>query len=396
MNNIENTATLSVRNFAQIASGQVEFGDFTLLVGAQASGKSLFLQLLKLLVDKDQISNTLKTNGYDWGKNSKLLLELFFGEGMSNIWKRNTEVIFGSSKALSADYFLLKQGRPTAKEKEENLFYIPAQRVTAMYQGWPRSFGAFEIGDPYVLKSFGETLRILMERESTNGHGGQSDVFPRLGRMSSALREEIDKAIFYGAKVKLDKSTLKRRFMMHISESELPIMSWSAGQKEFLPLLLSLYHLIPSSKVSRKDNLEWVVIEEPEMGLHPRAIQAVLLLCFELMERGYKVVISTHSPVLLELAWTMNYVQSMNGNAKDLAQLFATNKTSLKKLYQTIIDNKTFKTYYFQRNEGGVVIKDISSLDAGSDDTAEANWGGLSEFASRAAEVIAKLAAHHG
>jgi hypothetical protein len=141
-----------------------------------------------------------------------------------------------------------------------------------MFQGWPRSFGAFEIGDPYVLKSFGETFRMLMEKESANGNSGQSDVFPRLGRMSSPLREEIDKAIFYGASVKLDKRTLKRRFMLHVGESELPIMSWSAGQKEFLPVLLSLYYLIPSSKISRKDELEWAVIEEPEMGLHPRAI----------------------------------------------------------------------------------------------------------------------------
>ncbi|RME05128.1 MAG: ATP-binding protein [Bacteroidetes bacterium] len=386
--------TLAVRNFAQISSGQVEFGDFTLLVGPQASGKSLFLQLLKLLVDKDHISDTLKTFGYDWGKNSKHLLELFFGEGMSGIWKDNTRVEFDKIEATSSDFFLPKPGRPSAKVKEENLFYIPAQRVTTMFQGWPRSFGAFEIGDPYVMKAFGETLRILMEKESGNGQTTQSDVFPRRGKMNKPLRDEIDRTIFYGASVKLDKRTLKRRFMLHVGDSELPLMSWSAGQKEFLPLLLSLYHLIPPSKVSRKGEIEWVVMEEPEMGLHPKAIQAVLLLCFELMERGYKVVISTHSPVLLELAWTMNYIQSMNGTAEDLAQLFATKRTSLKKLYKTIIDEKAFKTYYFQRGEGDVTIKDISSLDAGSDDAAEADWGGLSEFASRAAEVIAKLAAH--
>ncbi|NUO00298.1 MAG: ATP-binding protein [Saprospiraceae bacterium] len=390
MKNKGSTHTLSVTNFAQIESGKVVFGDFTLLVGPQASGKSLFLQLLKLLVDKENISSILKTNGYDWGKNSKHLLELFFGEGMSGMWKQNTIVEFDKAKVTSADYFLPKQSKLS---REESLFYIPAQRVTTMIQGWPRSFGAFEIGDPYVMKAFGETLRILMEKESGNGHG-QSDVFPRLGKMNSSLREEIDKAIFYGATVKLDKRTLKRRFMLHLGDSELPLMSWSAGQKEFLPLLLSLYHLVPSSKVSRKEDIEWVVIEEPEMGLHPKAIQAVMLLCFELLERGYKVVISTHSPVLLELAWAMNYVQSMNGKAEDLATLFATKKASLKKLYTNVIDNKSFKTYYFQRNKSEVLTKDISSLNAGSDDAAEATWGGLSEFSGRAAEVISKLAAH--
>jgi predicted ATPase len=383
--------TLSVTNFAQISSGKVEFGDFTLLVGPQASGKSLFLQLLKLIVDKDNISNTLKTTGYDWGKNSKDLLELFFGEGMSGIWKADTTASFNKTKIASSDYFLPKQGKAS---KVEHLFYIPAQRVTTMFQGWPRSFGAFEIGDPYVMKSFGETLRVLMEKESSNGHGGQTDVFPKLGRLKTPLRQSIDDSIFYGASVKMDKSTLKRKFLLQVGEQKLPLMSWSAGQKEFLPLLLSLYHLTPSSRVSTKSDIEWVVIEEPEMGLHPRAIQSVLLLCLELVGKGYKVVISTHSPVLLELAWAMNFIQQYKGSADDLSEMFSIPKSSMKDVFKKVINEKVFKTYYFERGDMGVNIKDISSLDAGSEDPGISDWGGLSTFASKASDIISKLAAN--
>lgn len=42
---------LSVQHLAQIDRAQVDFGDLTLLVGPQASGKSVFLQLFKLLKD---------------------------------------------------------------------------------------------------------------------------------------------------------------------------------------------------------------------------------------------------------------------------------------------------------------------------------------------------------
>jgi predicted ATPase len=42
---------LNVGNFGPIKSADVEFGDLTVLVGPQATGKSIFLQLLKLLVD---------------------------------------------------------------------------------------------------------------------------------------------------------------------------------------------------------------------------------------------------------------------------------------------------------------------------------------------------------
>ena len=37
---------LKVENFGPIGKAHVEFGDLTILVGAQASGKSLFLELL--------------------------------------------------------------------------------------------------------------------------------------------------------------------------------------------------------------------------------------------------------------------------------------------------------------------------------------------------------------
>ncbi len=47
---------LKVANFGPIAKADVAFGDLTFLVGAQASGKSLFLELLKLVEDKMPLS----------------------------------------------------------------------------------------------------------------------------------------------------------------------------------------------------------------------------------------------------------------------------------------------------------------------------------------------------
>lgn len=44
---------LEVQSFGPIGKVSIEFGDLTLLIGPQASGKSIFLQLLKLLVDKN-------------------------------------------------------------------------------------------------------------------------------------------------------------------------------------------------------------------------------------------------------------------------------------------------------------------------------------------------------
>ena len=55
---------LEVQSFGPIGKVSIEFGDLTLLIGPQASGKSIFLQLLKLLVDK--IISGIKTRPIFW------------------------------------------------------------------------------------------------------------------------------------------------------------------------------------------------------------------------------------------------------------------------------------------------------------------------------------------
>ena len=47
-----------LKSFGPIDEADVHFGDLTLLVGPQASGKSIFIQLLKLLLDKNNIRKT--------------------------------------------------------------------------------------------------------------------------------------------------------------------------------------------------------------------------------------------------------------------------------------------------------------------------------------------------
>lgn len=52
--------SLCVQNFGPIKNVDVNFGDLTILIGPQASGKSLFLELFKLIKDKAHIVSTLK------------------------------------------------------------------------------------------------------------------------------------------------------------------------------------------------------------------------------------------------------------------------------------------------------------------------------------------------
>jgi len=379
---------LTIKSFGPIEEANVHFGDLTLLVGPQASGKSIFIQLLKLLIDKNHIRKILEQYNYIWGKDVDNTLDLYFGEGMSKIWKPNTDIQL-DGKPYSKSFLLpSKTGRigKTTKD-EESLFYIPAQRILSVSDGRPKNFMEFDISTPYVLRQFSETLRQLLQ----NGMGKSESIFPISNRLKEPLRQSFNDSIFHDGKVVMDERTGQKKLRMEVQGMSVPFITWSAGQKEFMPLLMGFYWLCPPSKVSRKDNYKYVVIEEPEMGLHPHAIKSVILQIIDLLSRDYKVIISTHSPVVLEFAWAFNLLKKSKVSDDALFDLFEIKKTTAtKRLFENILSKKEINTFYFSRESNKVISRDITTLDAGSEDEAISEWGGLSQFSGRATDVVSK------
>jgi AAA domain, putative AbiEii toxin, Type IV TA system len=373
---------LSVTSLGQIKKAEIVFGDLTLFIGPQATGKSILLQLIKLLLDREDVIRVIKKTGYDWSGDTFNFIEFYFGEGMGNIWSKDTK-IYADKKLVNLDELLKENSR-----KKEELFFMPAQRVLTIENGWPRSFTSFEVGDPYVVRNFSEHLRLLMQQ----GLGSKgSTIFPQKGRLKQELRDALDDSIFHGAQVELNTTGMRKRIQINMKGNPLPFMAWSAGQREFMPLLLGLYWLMPASKTSKKSDIHWVAIEELEMGLHPRAILSVILICLELMHRGYHLLISTHSPVLLEAVWAIRSLQEENPNPKYLYQLFGMKPSPpITELFENIIKNKKLLTYYFDLEKDGVYVRDISSLDPFDIDSAIADWGGLTSFSSQASEVVSQ------
>ena len=373
---------IKLTSLGQITEADISFGDLTVFVGEQASGKSILLQLVKLILDAGDITQTLKKHGFDWQKKAEDFLFLYFGEGMEKIWDNTLTKITVDNEAFLLDKVLEKKGRKKAK----SLCLIPAHRAMTLKDGWPRAFTDYAIGDPYVVKRFSEDLRLLMEAGLGSGEGA---IFPQEGRMNKTLRDLIGKSIFGEAEVKLDRSGLRKRIVLEVEDTQLPFMTWSTGQREFTPLLLGLYWLMPSGKARKKDNINWVVIEEPEMGLHSKAISALLTVFLELMRRGYKVIISTHSAQILELVWAIRLIaQSKNAPARLRQLLDLKPNVFSKNLTETVLNGKIFKTYYFSRQDKIVNVKDISTLDAEDPDKSVSDWGGLTLFSTKSADVV--------
>ena len=69
---------LIIKNFGPITDLNIELGDLTILLGPQASGKTLFLQILKLLIDKDHILETLTRYNYVTDKQPDKILNYYY------------------------------------------------------------------------------------------------------------------------------------------------------------------------------------------------------------------------------------------------------------------------------------------------------------------------------
>lgn len=379
--------TLHVRNFGPLLDANIRLDDLTVLVGPQASGKSLFVQLLKAVCDAGAIRYDLKQYGFDWIHGQSIEADycaLYFGGGL--------ETLVGKSTTIAQDGRTIdfrRVAKPSgAASRIPTVFLVPAQRVLVLQDGWPKPFMGYVTGDPYSMRHFSDSLRTLMEKYFS----ADAKIFPHAKWLKAGLKKKVNESIYVNAELTLASDGLRKRVMLspNPSGSALPYNAWSAGQREFTPLLLALYWLMPSARLLRRDALEIVVIEEPEMGLHPQAIVSFGLLVLELMARGYRVVISTHSPVILDLVWAIRELKAISEREATtaLAQIFGVEGDAQVRRVLKAALHKDYSTYFFDRTNTGVVAKDISSLEPGAEDADVSGWGGLSGFSGRTADIV--------
>jgi hypothetical protein len=377
---------LTLKNIGPLEEAAIQFGGLTVLVGPQGTGKSIFLQILKLMLDAGPILGFFAEHGLNWHKDLGSFLELYLGEGTKGIWQRGSSQVIWQGQHVDLEKFV--KSKRVGDRPEETSFLIPAQRVLAFSRdGWFRPFNDYKAGDPFSVRDFSEKLRRLMESDI----GRAETIYPQSRRLKPEIEEIISASIFGGFQLELATSAPQKRLVLHGHETEIPFMVWSAGQREVVPLLLGLYRLLPSTKVMRLGSVRWVMIEEMEMGLHPKAIAAMFFIIMELMWRGYRVCLSTHSPQVLDLVWALRNLRELKADPRDVLAIFDVKHTAASiKLAETALKQSN-RVYYFDPLSRKVL--DISTLDPAADDLPEAGWGGLTELSGKVSDIVARVAA---
>ncbi len=371
---------LSVKNFGPIKKADIELGDITVFVGPQASGKTLAAQLLVYFLDTEPMIKEMKKFGYSIVTQNDLLDAFFTPEGSSAYIRNKTKVVFGGKQLSPPNVPLIKAHRIT-----HSVLYVPAQRSSLILGGYPLSFESLPAKLPFPVRFFSaflsEQLRLIPPGD---------EVFPRSLRFKETLRKLLHFNILMGSNFVLDKDKYTQRLTLYaqMDSKRISLDAVASGLRESLPILLSIQEVLSHKK--KKFNF---IIEEPETNLHPNAIKAIITLFMHLVHKDHKLIITTHSPFVLELIQFFKLAAQkypeQKGKRKisniiaDLLDLHGIRNMSVRDFLPI---DKDIKVYFFHRTADKLTeVKDISDL------TSDTDWGGLSSFTVNIADTYEKI-----
>ncbi len=104
---------LKMEHVGPLECADIQLGDLTVLVGPQATGKSIFLQFLKLLVDAGPVAKQLRKHGLQWDRRPDTFLDTFLGEGMRATWSEGqSRLTVNGANVVSLERLVQRPGGP--------------------------------------------------------------------------------------------------------------------------------------------------------------------------------------------------------------------------------------------------------------------------------------------
>ena len=335
---------LKVDDFSCIAKADFEFGRFNVLIGPQASGKSVLSKLayffIELLSDQyepmleqksfEHFSEDVKTRFAEWfpvpawGK-KKFSIQFELGTFKLKLMRTSYD---GSTKDNLRFWAspLVKEHYKRTLELAKVFRQRSEKRTQAPYSdyelNWEIQLAATkllqkDLGDDFVFyqtfvpagRSFFTTLgRAFMAFDQGRA---LDPITVRFGRLYSSFHDE-SRFFSRGVRtVKVDEELAailggsitwegERPFLASEDGRTVPFSALSSGQQELLPLIIAIssFRRVPSSKSEPRPHM--LYIEEPEAHLFPSAQSRLMQGLAALVgNNARRLLITTHSPYVL-------------------------------------------------------------------------------------------------
>jgi hypothetical protein len=341
--------TLTVRDFSCIDHARLELSRFTILIGPQASGKSVLSKLVYFFQDalngqiagadvesdfegwKDRVSADFKRwfPPSAWGS-KKFHIEFESGPIVITIdrkksYKKPSDGFHITFSTFFVEFFNrtsenFRSALIKANEREDvasyvrwevmwqvrndarkqlsavigddyiaNQMFVPAGR--AFFTSVGKAIAAFDRGgflDPATL-AFGRYWAAMRDNDPL----GFSEVgFPR---SNAKLMTEI-----FGGELKVDRDL---EYVLSPDGRRVPLGALSSGQQELLPLWMTLERYFSEDERGSQPLTSMMYIEEPEAHLFPHAqsmlIEYLASKLYVPAKNGRRMLITTHSPYVL-------------------------------------------------------------------------------------------------
>lgn len=269
---------VDIENFRSIYKASVPLSPFTLLVGANGSGKSNFLKLLKMLSSDPSTSNSALISALSKEKHYSYISDhqkiVIFGKDTNSPIYTIDEQLVSSSESVSN---FISKSTPNRPQELSNI------KIFALN---PQVAGQEEsLVDYPRIEEDGHGIVQVLDSLKT---GDREDLFRKIEETLKSYIPEIEKLSFVpGKNVK----------SLQVREKHIPnpvlVKDLSEGTQLMLLMITLLYQENPPSLIC---------IEDIDRGLHPRLFQRVIELCFELSSRkdGVQIIATTHNPYLVD------------------------------------------------------------------------------------------------
>ena len=250
--------SIQIQNCLSIVNDSVHLAPFTLLIGANGSGKTNFLRTFWAVSqkpDKPKLRPHINHPDHDQG------------------------VLFRTDTGMTyhAHVNKLVNNRPSL---------IPELADVRVFSIDPALVGQAEglTADPTVQENGVGVVQVLDALKT----GDREDLFQQIEASLSAYIPEIEKLSFLS-----NKNSKYLQVRERYIDKPLPVSALSEGTKFVIAFLTILFQENPPSLIC---------LEEIDRGLHPRLFEKILRVCFEMAckEHMPQIIATTHNPYIVD------------------------------------------------------------------------------------------------